>query len=249
MPRPAFFDACRENPHFAGLDGRAIYRPCLPQSPALDNIPICVPLRDLPASSPRQRSHGRQGPPVQPRASGCENRSASTKTSSSRPGCRHRRRHTNARILAGIATPGGGFEYPSAVEYLAASSAREKTRKSSPSSSSPRGFYFRLGNYYNALLSYLPFVVFYPTSTTTNRSRAAALACYAELKEWEPLYRSIQEIQKNYPASPAAKTAAEFLEKYKQELIDAGQFVDAAKVTSADAPVAPQAATEETKAE
>ena len=108
--------------------------------------------------------------------------------------------------------------------------------------------YFALENYDNALLSYLPLVVFYPyVFDNEPRGLAAALGCYAKLKEWEPLYRSIQEIQKLYPNSPAAKVAEGFLEEYKADLIQAGQFVDAAKITSADAPIAPVAA--ETPAE
>ena len=147
---------------------------------------------------------------------------------------------TNARMLAGIAYAQGG-EYHSAVEYLGGIPLPEEDEEILSKLLFALGdSYFALGNYDNALLSYLPLVVFYPyVHDNEPRGLAAALACYAELKEWEPLYRSIQEIQKNYPASPAAQTAAEFLEKYKQELIDAGQFVDAAKVTSADAPVAP----------
>ena len=45
---------------------------------------------------------------------------------------------------------------------------------------------------------------------------------------------AIQEIQKNYPNTPAAKTADEFLVQYKEDLVNAGQFVDAANITSAD---------------
>ena len=142
---------------------------------------------------------------------------------------------TNARMLAGIAYAQGG-EYHAAVEYLGGIPLPEEDEEILSKLLFALGdSYFALGNYDNALLSYLPLVVFYPyVHDNEARGLAAALACYAELKEWEPLYRSIQEIQKNSPASPAAKTAAEFLEKYKQELIDAGQFVDAAKVTSAD---------------
>ena len=150
---------------------------------------------------------------------------------------------TNARILAGIAYAKGG-EYNSAIEYLGGIPLPEEDEEMLSNLLFALGdSYFALGNYDNALLSYLPLVVFYPfVYDNEPRGLAAALPCYAELKEWEPLYRSIQEIQKNYPTSPAAQTAAEFLEKYKQELIDAGQFVDAAKVTSADAPAAPVAA-------
>ena len=147
---------------------------------------------------------------------------------------------SNAQMLAGIAYAKGG-EYNSAIEYLGGIPLPEEDEEMLSNLLFALGdSYFALKNYDNALLSYLPLVVFYPfVYDNEPRGLAAALGCYAELQEWEPLYRSIQEIQKNYPASPAAQTAAEFLEKYKKELIEAGQFVDAAKVTSADAPVAP----------
>ena len=147
---------------------------------------------------------------------------------------------SNAQMLAGIAYAKGG-EHHSAVEYLGGIPLPEEDEEMLSNLLFALGdAYFALGNYDNALLSYLPLVVFYPfVHDNEPRGLAAALGCYAELKEWEPLYRSVQEIQKNYPNSPAAKTAADFLEKYKQELIDAGQFVDAANVTSADAPIAP----------
>ena len=147
---------------------------------------------------------------------------------------------SNAQMLAGIAYAKGG-EYNSAIEYLGGIPLPEEDEEMLSNLLFALGdSYFALENYDNALLSYLPLVVFYPyVYDNEPRGLAAALGCYAALKEWEPLYRSIQEIQKNYPAAPAAQTAAEFLEKYKKELIEAGQFVDAAKVTSADAPVAP----------
>ena len=147
---------------------------------------------------------------------------------------------SNAQMLAGIAYAKGG-EFNSAIEYLGGIPLPEEDEEMLSNLLFALGdSYFALENYDNALLSYLPLVVFYPyVYDNEPRGLAAALGCYAALKEWEPLYRSIQEIQKNYPAAPAAQTAAEFLEKYKKELIEAGQFVDAAKVTSADAPIAP----------
>ncbi|MGD9782598.1 MAG: tol-pal system YbgF family protein [Kiritimatiellia bacterium] len=147
---------------------------------------------------------------------------------------------TNAQILAGIAYSKSG-EHQFAVEYLGGIPLPEEDEELLSQLLFALGdSYFALGNYDNALLSYLPLVVFYPyVYDNEPRGLAAALGCYAALQEWEPLYRSIQEIQKNYPSSPAAETAAEFLEKHQKELIDAGQFVDAAKVTSADAPIAP----------
>lgn len=153
---------------------------------------------------------------------------------------------TNAQMLAGIAYAHGG-ESNFAVEYLGGIPLPEEDEELLSKLLFALGdSYFALQNYDNALLSYLPLVVFYPyVYDNESRGLAAALGCYAELKEWEPLYRSIQEIQKNYPTAPAAKTAAEFLEKYKKELIEAGQFVDAAKVTSVDGPVAPVVAAKE----
>lgn len=156
---------------------------------------------------------------------------------------------TNAQILAGIAYSKEG-EHQFAVEYLGGIPLPEEDEELLSQLLFALGdSYFALGNYDNALLSYLPLVVFYPyVYDNEPRGLAAALGCYAALKEWEPLYRSIQEIQKNYPNTPAAETAAEFLEKYQKELVDAGQFVDAAKVTSADAPAAAPATAAETPA-
>ena len=156
---------------------------------------------------------------------------------------------TNAQILAGIAYAKGG-EPQFAIEYLGGMPLPEEDEEVLSQLLFALGdSYFALENYDNALLSYLPLVVFYPyVYDNEPRGLAAALGCYAQLKEWEPLYRSIQEIQKNYPDTPAAQTAEEFLEKYKEDLVAAGQFVDAAKITSADAPIAPVAGEAKTEA-
>ncbi len=142
---------------------------------------------------------------------------------------------TNAQILAGIAYAKGG-EYNQAIEYLGGMPLPEEDEEILSQLLFALGdSYFALENYDNALLSYLPLVVFYPyVYNNEPRGLAAALGCYAKLKEWEPLYRTIQEIQKNYPNTPAAKTAEEFLSQYKDDLVNAGQFVDAAKITSTD---------------
>ena len=82
-------------------------------------------------------------------------------------------------------------------------------------------------------LIHISLVVFYPYSHNNEpRGLTAAMNCYAELKEWDPLSRTIQEIQPASPNTPAAKAADEILEKFKTELTEAGQFVDAAKITS-----------------
>ena len=150
---------------------------------------------------------------------------------------------TNAQILAGIAYA-QGEEWQFAVEYLGGVPLPEDDEELLSKLLFALGnAYFALENYDNALLSYLPLVVFYPyVYDNEPRGLAATLGCYAALKEWEPLYRTVQEIQKNYPGTPAEKTAAGFLEKYAAELGAAGQFVDAAKITSTEAPAAPAAA-------
>lgn len=142
---------------------------------------------------------------------------------------------TNAQIFAGIAYSKSD-EHHFAVEYLAGMPLPEENEELLSDLLYALGnSYVALGNYDNALLSYLPLVVFYPyVQANEARGLAATLTCYAHLQEWEPLYRTIQEIKRLYPDSPAQKAAEEFLEEYHDELVNAGQFVDAANITSAD---------------
>ncbi|MDD2239888.1 MAG: hypothetical protein PHO14_00200 [Kiritimatiellae bacterium] len=142
---------------------------------------------------------------------------------------------TNAQIYAGIAYAKSDEHY-FAVEYLAGIPLPEEDEELLSTLLYALGnSYVALGNYDNALLSYLPLVVFYPyVQANEARGLAACLTCYAHLEEWEPLYRTIQEIKRLYPDSPAQETADDFLEKYHDELVKAGQFVDAAKITSSD---------------
>jgi len=138
---------------------------------------------------------------------------------------------TQAQILAGIAYA-QGEEWNSAIEYLGGVELPEEDEEMLSKLLFGLGnAYYALGNYDNALLSYLPLVVFYPyVHDNEPRGLAAALGCYAHLGEWEPLYRTIQEIKKNYPNTPAEKTADQFIEDYRDDLINAGQFVDGAEV-------------------
>lgn len=88
-----------------------------------------------------------------------------------------------------------------------------------------------VGNYDNALQSYLTLVVFYPyVRDNEPRALAKVLPCYAALKEWEPLYRAIQDIHATYPGSPAAAAADKAAKDYKDELAKAGLFVDGERV-------------------
>ncbi|MBP1590361.1 MAG: tetratricopeptide repeat protein [Kiritimatiellae bacterium] len=83
-----------------------------------------------------------------------------------------------------------------------------------------------VGNYDNALQSYLTLIVFYPyVRDNEPRALAKVLPCYAALKEWEPLYRAIQDIHATYPGSPAAAVADAIAKKYAKELGEAGLLV------------------------
>jgi len=143
---------------------------------------------------------------------------------------------TRAQIFAGIAYA-KGQDWQFAIEYLGAAPLPEDDEELLSRLLFARGdVFFALENYDHALLSYLPLVVFYPYIYNNEpRALAAALGCYAKLREWEPLYRTIQEIKKNYPGTPADQTADEFLAEYETDLRQAGQFVDAANITSTDA--------------
>ncbi len=153
-----------------------------------------------------------------------------------------------ARILAGIAY--SRVDEPHfAIEYLAGVDLPEEDEELLSALLFALGnAYLALENYDNALMSFLPLVVFYPyVHDNEPRGMAAALACYAALGEWEPLYRTIQEIKKNYPDTPAARTADEFIADYREQLADAGQFVDGEPVV--DAPAAPAPASTPAPAE
>ena len=149
---------------------------------------------------------------------------------------------TNAQILAGIAYARlGDFHF--AAEYLVDKPIPEDDEELLSAQLFALGdSYFALGNTDQALLSYLTLVVFYPyVQNNEPRALAAALGCYAKLQEWEPLYRTIQEIRKNYPGTPAAVTADKFIADYKDDLVKAGQFVDGDRILPAP-PAAPSAA-------
>lgn len=89
-----------------------------------------------------------------------------------------------------------------------------------------------VGNYDNALQTYLTLVVFYPyVRDNEPRALAKVLPCYAALKEWEPLYRTIQDIRATYPDSPASAAADAILKEHGDELAKAGLMVtDGARI-------------------
>ena len=146
---------------------------------------------------------------------------------------------TNAQILAGIAYAKAG-DHHFAIEYLAGMPLPEENEALLSELLYALGnSYLALENYDNALLSYLPLVVFYPyVHGNEARGLAAVLPCYANLGEWEPLYRTIQEIKRLYPGTPAEQVADEFIEQYRDDLAKAGQFVDGDRVVEPPADTA-----------
>ncbi|NLB66552.1 MAG: hypothetical protein GX803_08800 [Lentisphaerae bacterium] len=145
-----------------------------------------------------------------------------------------------ARLLAGIAyAKSGGHLF--AVEYLADQPLPEDDEALLSDMLYALGSsYAALGNYDNALLAYLPLVVFYPyIQDNEPRALAATLECYAELREWEPLYRAIQDIKRLYPNTPADEAANEAIAKYEKDLREAGKFVDGTAVVAPTAGAAP----------
>ena len=138
-----------------------------------------------------------------------------------------------AQIRAGIAFERAG-EHNSAVEYLAGLPLPEDDEALLSQLLFALGDAFAaLGNYDNALLSYLPLVVFYPyVGDNEARGLVKVLPCYAELKEWEPLYRTIQDIKANFKGSAAEKVADEFVSKYATDLSKAGLFVEGERIVA-----------------
>lgn len=136
-----------------------------------------------------------------------------------------------AQIWAGVAYEACG-EHNTAIEYLGGLELPEEEEALMSQMLFALGdAFYALENYDNALLSYLPLVVFYPyVGDNEARGMAKTLGCYAALKEWEPLYRTLRDIKATYPDSIAAKTADEYIEKYGDDLAKAGMFIDGEKI-------------------
>ena len=91
--------------------------------------------------------------------------------------------------------------------------------------------YARLENWDSALMTYLSLVVFHPYfGNNEARALSRTLPCLAALKEWESLYRAIQDLEAAAPGTPAAAYAASFAKKYAKELGTAGEFVDGKRI-------------------
>ncbi|MFH0879645.1 MAG: tetratricopeptide repeat protein [Lentisphaerota bacterium] len=76
-----------------------------------------------------------------------------------------------------------------------------------------------------AIESYLYLVVFYPYAQSNEvRCLEAVLPCYAEIKDWDALYKTIQIIKTSYPGSREAAMADEYAAEHNKELTEEKPF-------------------------
>lgn len=132
-----------------------------------------------------------------------------------------------AQIQAGIIYAREG-DHLTAIEYLAPlEPPLDDERLLSDMLFALGDAYAAMGNHDDALMSYLPLLVFHPfVYHNEPRALEKVLPCYAALAEWEPMLRTIRWIKRDYAGSPAEKTADEFLKTYAAELGSAREFVD-----------------------
>lgn len=108
-----------------------------------------------------------------------------------------------------------------------------------------------LNRHRDALMDFLYLVVFHPfIQNNERRGLDAALVCYAELKDWESLLKTIQWILKEYPGTSEARHAGELYAEHRAKMEVAAQFVGgetpAATAGASDKPKAPTGRTSDT---
>ncbi|HOW98719.1 MAG TPA: hypothetical protein P5567_01690 [Kiritimatiellia bacterium] len=79
----------------------------------------------------------------------------------------------------------------------------------------------------DALLDYLRLVVFHPYMQNNElRGLEAAVGCYAQLKDWESLHKTVAVLQQDYPGTRESKHAAEVEAEHRAEMEAAGTVLD-----------------------
>lgn len=92
-----------------------------------------------------------------------------------------------------------------------------------------------------AIMDYLRLVVFHPyVQNNEARGLEAVLPCYAKLKDWESMLKTIVYLRQEHAGTPETRRAEETFAQYRKELEAAGQFVDGAAAPAQ--PNAPEAA-------
>ena len=132
-----------------------------------------------------------------------------------------------ARLGAGIAYELSG-DHESALKYLEGVEMPEEDEDLISSAVFARASAkVATGRYDAAIMDYLLLVVFHPfVQNNEARCLEAVLPCYAEIKDWESLYKTVQWLRKEYPAAAETRRAEEIFEEHRKELEAAGQFVD-----------------------
>lgn len=131
-----------------------------------------------------------------------------------------------ARWRAGIAYEMAG-EHERALEQLDGASLPDEEDLLSSVLFSRGMARMALNRHRDALMDFLYLVVFQPfVQDNERRGLDAAMMCYAELKDWESLLKTIQWLQKEYPGSSEARHAAELYNEHRAHMEQAASFID-----------------------
>ncbi|HBA86274.1 MAG TPA: hypothetical protein DCZ95_19505 [Verrucomicrobia bacterium] len=135
-----------------------------------------------------------------------------------------------ARMRAGLCYAKTA-QYEKAVAYLTAAKISDDDVELLSEVMFAQGQAFaKLGKPKEAVMAYLYLVVFHPfVQNNEARCLDAALPCYAELKDWDALFKTIQTIQASYPNTPQAENAADFAETYAEKMKQEEAFQEPTK--------------------
>lgn len=101
----------------------------------------------------------------------------------------------------------------------------------------------------DALLDYLRLVVFHPyTQNNELRGLEAAVGCYAQLKDWESLNKTVSVLQQDYPGTRETKHALEIQGEHRADMEAAGTIMEESVPAEAGATTVTGAAPAETTA-
>ena len=150
---------------------------------------------------------------------------------------------TAARLRAGIACELSG-DPGAALKYLESAVLPEDDEELlSTALFSRASALAAAGRHEDALMDYLRLVVFYPfVQNNEIRGLEAAVACYAEIKDWESLYKTVQWLRQEYPSAREMRNVEEILQDHRQQMEEAGTVMDdgAATPGATNAPAAEQ---------
>lgn len=134
-----------------------------------------------------------------------------------------------AQLRAGIALELAG-EHESALKYLLDAQIPEDDEVLLSSAIFARASALAAADRNTeAIMDYLRLVVFHPyVQNNEARGLEAVLPCYAKLKDWESMLKTIVYLRQEHAGTPETRRAEETFAQYRKELEAAGQFVDGA---------------------